>query len=561
MTDKQFICQQLTAEFTKNYTKKIFYFCLKKTGCHWEAEDLLQDICLNVLTSLRNGAQPEYFSAWVWQIARNRYAVWAENKHLRAGSETGIDFDDGEISDQNETPEEQMLHCEQLSLLRRELAFIRNDYRNIIVAYYIEDRSVHEIAESFSLTENTVKQRLHRARQELKEGMNMAREFGVLSYKPENIAFFMNGLQGSAGEPWNDLSRLLCKNILLAAYRTPATAKELAIEVGVALPYMEEELESLVAATLMKKSGSRHDRYEPRYETNFFIVSSRAQQKIYEHLRSVAPDLTQTIIDALEFETAWKNKACPGWHDGYQPYEDMKWALLMQKVDAIESDLQNELQKNTGSFSNLGSWGHTIRPNGGEWDVLGLEIYSGEKPPFVGLHGCVASPSERELPEIEFRQYKYYYKKIEQQTPVTLHYSEGQALARLAKGEKNTGDTELLQALEKVGYIRKNGQGWVPSILVMRRDRQPEMPEAEQKQLQLLYKKAKECMTRHHLFCREQISGEIPEFLKEDEFQICHGYRNIAMFRGAVLEEALRLGYLYYHRDDPKRMLGAYIVV
>ena len=80
----------------------------------------------------------------------------------------------------------------------------------------------------------------------------MAREFGKLSYNPENIAFVMNGMVGKNEEPCNYISRLLCKNILLAAYRTPSTAEELAMEVGVALPYMEEELSALVEATLMK---------------------------------------------------------------------------------------------------------------------------------------------------------------------------------------------------------------------------------------------------------------------------------------------------------------------
>ena len=79
----------------------------------------------------------------------------------------------------------------------------------------------------------------------------MAREFGKLSYNPENISFINNGLYGANGEPWNYISRSLCKNILLAAYRTPSTAEELAMEVGVALPYMEEELRGLVDVTLM----------------------------------------------------------------------------------------------------------------------------------------------------------------------------------------------------------------------------------------------------------------------------------------------------------------------
>ena len=114
-----------------------------------------------------------------------------------------------------------------------------------------------------------------------------AREFGKYSYNPENISFVMNGMVGKNREPWNYISRSLCKNILLAAYRNPATAEELAMEVGVALPYMEEELSSLVDATLMKKIGNK-------YETNFFIVSADAQEKIY------SADTDQDKLNAIK---------------------------------------------------------------------------------------------------------------------------------------------------------------------------------------------------------------------------------------------------------------------
>ena len=39
-------CNRLINDFAENYMEKIFYFCLKKTGNHIEAEDLTQDIAL-----------------------------------------------------------------------------------------------------------------------------------------------------------------------------------------------------------------------------------------------------------------------------------------------------------------------------------------------------------------------------------------------------------------------------------------------------------------------------------------------------------------------------------
>ena len=126
---------RLLSEFSENYMEKLFYFCLKKTGGHTEAEDLTQDIALQIITALNKGTIPTSFSAWVWQIARNRYSAWAIAKHHRNESIIGVDIGDYEIADESETILDEMIHTEQMALLRRELAFIKSDYRNIVVAY------------------------------------------------------------------------------------------------------------------------------------------------------------------------------------------------------------------------------------------------------------------------------------------------------------------------------------------------------------------------------------------------------------------------------------------
>ncbi|MBE6707378.1 MAG: sigma-70 family RNA polymerase sigma factor, partial [Ruminococcaceae bacterium] len=521
-------------------------------GNHIEAEDMTQDIALQIVTALNKGTIPTSFSAWVWQIARNRYSVWAKEKHVRNESVTGSDIGDYEIEDESENILDEMIHTEQLALLRRELAFIKSDYRNIVVAYYIENKAVREIAESLSLPANTVKSRLFRAREILKEGMDMAREFGKLSYNPEDIDFINNGLLGSEHEPWNFISRSLCKNILIAAYRTPSTAEELAMEVGVALPYMEEELRALVEATLMKKNGNQ-------YETNFFIVSAEAQEKIYAHLQGLAPELTKAIIAALEYENEWKKENCPEWHEGYQPFEDMKWALLMAETDTIKQYTLREFNKNATEINNIGPWGHTLRPNGGEWDLLGLEKHYAYAPNYVSLVGCVTNPSESKLPEIGYRQ--YLFKQFGETHTPTLNYSDGKGLVAVANGKCSEIDETTLKHLEKIGIVKKTSDGYVPTILVMRKEKFKKMPEETGDCFEELRYKARDIAKKHYLFCREQIYKEIPEFLKADEFQIDHACANIFAMRGAVLEEAIKQGYLLFDKNRDNRALGAYLII
>lgn len=261
------ICEMLSNEFAENYIEKLFYFCLKKTGSADEAEELSADITLQVMSALAKGTVPQSFSAWVWQIARNRCARWAKARSLQRAAFAPDDVSGYELPDERDDSnvESALVQDEQIKLLRRELAFISREYRDIVVAHYIENRRLSQIARALSLPEGTVKTRLARARNILKEGMNMAREFGQRSYKPEELNFAASGSQPS-GLPWSAVQRLIPVNILCEANNNPCTVEELSVELGVAMPYMEEEVRILEEGELLQKTE------DGKYVTAFFIA-------------------------------------------------------------------------------------------------------------------------------------------------------------------------------------------------------------------------------------------------------------------------------------------------
>ena len=129
----------LIKALTDEYAEKLFYFCLKKTGDSVEAEDLTSDILVSILSALQKSTEPSNFSAYVWQIARNRYAAWAKRRRRERESVSGTDIAEYEPADENSDIEEQTAYNEQLALLRRELAFVSSDYCNILIAYYFEN--------------------------------------------------------------------------------------------------------------------------------------------------------------------------------------------------------------------------------------------------------------------------------------------------------------------------------------------------------------------------------------------------------------------------------------
>jgi RNA polymerase sigma factor (sigma-70 family) len=274
--------------FCNNYIDKIYYYYLKKTGNTDESNDLAGEVALEILKALSGGVTTTNFSAWVWTIVRNRYAKWAAKKHIRLENEDIVDISEIDIASP-ELVEDKLLQVEQINELRRELSLIHKEYREIIVAYYVENKSIAEISKKLSVPEGTVKTKLFKGRQRLKEGMLMARTFGKLSYAPEDIEFCQSGGRSDRNEPdiyiWDSLHGKICKNILIAAYRNPIRIQELSIELGISMPYIEPFVEEMTEATLLVRNGTKSDK--ATYETNFAIISREALRKMNDKLASI----------------------------------------------------------------------------------------------------------------------------------------------------------------------------------------------------------------------------------------------------------------------------------
>ncbi len=535
---------KLYADFAGNYMEKIFYFCLKKTGNEHEAEDLTQDIALCILSSLHGGTIPRNFSAWVWQIARNRYASWSDSKRRRRESLSNSDIGDFEIEDENGNILDEMIHSDDLSLLRRELAFIKREYRDIIVAYYIENKTMRQIASSVSVSLDTVKKRLQRARIILKEGMNMAREFGTRSYKPEEISFTNNcSAFGSKGQPWSILTHALYKNIFLEAYGNPSTAEELAYELGVALPYMEDELEFLTRETFLVKRGNK-------YETDFPIVSKQVQEDIFAYQMSFAGKLTsllETLIDEYSEICASHGLKFYGSHLGY---EDAKWTLLMHTFDKIVESLYKYKSS------------RTERPDGGRWDIVGYQAANIAEPPFVGLHGCLDDPESDTF--VYFQQYKFRHKGICDLTPKYLTGKEAAVLLKIARNDHADCDKRVIGKLIEYGYVRERANGFEPAIVIFdknsAREYESHFTDDEKDRIESLANEIRKILADAHDYSCERNLADIPEYLMNNEKIRAFASTYSHFDRGIVLEQAISDGWLIFD-DNTEKTIGAFLYI
>ena len=540
----------LMEQYAADYMEKVYYFCLRKCGDPFEAEDLASEITYEIMAALRKGILPQSFAAWVWRIARNRYSRWADAKNRRSQLISGDELpEEPGILDEDDGTDP-----ERLNTLRRELAFIREDYRRVLLAHYIEDRSVQDIADSLGVPRGTVLTRLHRARKHMKEGMNMAREFGVRSYKPEEIEFVNNCSSfGAFGQPWRILNHPLYQNIFLEVYDTPETAEELAIALGVALPYMQSELDFLVRETFLSTVETTAG---VKYRTAFPIVSREAWQacnKRQVELQDEMADLLETLVDRY-VALCHAHGVKP--YRGGQDYETAKWTLLMQALDTIQYEAFGKV--------NLHGW-WTKRPDGGQWDIIGYQGKTNAMTSdgknvinipeyFVGLHGSSDT-------EVCFQQYKFYYEYIMDRTPEYLDGKPADALGEVIRAEATgtpcTADPACLKELAEIGYLRPAEEGYKSAVLHFdMADRTAAFTPAERDELRGLVARVREIILGLSEYAKGILTADLPAHLREDEHIQALVSMSTGFRRELILHRALSDGWL---TDTGDPALGAFV--
>ncbi len=536
--------------FYNEFVDKIYYYCLKKTGTIEEAEDLSSEIVVEVLTALGKGVIPEHFEGWVWRIAHNRYARWAKKKHLRSENET---FDDEALLAvaAEENIEDDVLQAEQLNELRRELSLISKDYRELIVAYYIENQSISMISRSLSIPEGTIKTKLFKARQRLKEGMAMARTFGKLSYAPEDIDFRMGGGGGRDDEPYqffeDEMYSKICKNIMIEAYRNPSTMQELSIELGIAMTYLEGFVEAMTEATLLVKSGSGDN---ARYETNFVIVSSEAFRKMNDKLASIGKPFVKLAKEYLE--KSRKLQLAAGNHilGEYQNYEEQKWTLALRLAD--------DIQWGTYSKKELGfNFGATVRPHGGTWDVMGIQEYKG--PAFIGIgHTCGKAEGYPEM--VAFVTDKQADSEFDK--TLCACCENIQILNHIICKEYDKVSERELKCV--ADFIKKdaNGEYVVRFGLYNKAHNRDGLKygvpaEVYEKELLPLWEDMMKLGDEYITYCEEVMKEEVPERLG-GQFKFCMNM--IPFMRGMVADGLIEEGFLK-PEEELSEMIGVYTTI
>ncbi len=160
------------------HQQKAYNIAFRFLGNHEDAKEVAQDAFVRVYRNLHKFRGHSSFQTWLYKIvlnlARNRY-----RKMKRRGEDKNVSLDnplmheDGEssreVADERLSPERDMMSKEIRRHIQDALGRICLEHRQVVVLRHIEGLSYTEMSEILGCAEGTIKSRLHRARQELRE--------------------------------------------------------------------------------------------------------------------------------------------------------------------------------------------------------------------------------------------------------------------------------------------------------------------------------------------------------------------------------------------------------
>jgi RNA polymerase sigma-70 factor (ECF subfamily) len=149
-----------------------------------DAMEVAQDAFVRIYRNVNEFRGECGFTTWLHQVvmnlARNRHRWWKRRgRHAGVSLDGAVETADGEVPRQiaaeADTPDVQTVKAEFVELLGRTIDELPRKFREVLVLRHVESMSYQQIATALGCSIGTVKSRIARAREALRERMKEER--------------------------------------------------------------------------------------------------------------------------------------------------------------------------------------------------------------------------------------------------------------------------------------------------------------------------------------------------------------------------------------------------
>ncbi len=177
-----------TPEFVfTEYAPRIFHIARRMLGNDADAEDVTQDVLLQVIRKLDTFRGDSQLSTWLHRVTVNAALAHRQKRANRQKHETAeadpevleLSAPGGPVKRWNTSPDEAVLAAEQAETIEKAIAELPHPFRDVYVLADVEGLPNADIAEMLKMTVPAVKSRLHRARLRMRDALAPHFEGGI----------------------------------------------------------------------------------------------------------------------------------------------------------------------------------------------------------------------------------------------------------------------------------------------------------------------------------------------------------------------------------------------
>ncbi len=171
--------QQAFAALVEKYQKQIHALAWQKIGDFHIAQEITQDAFLAAYQKLATLTHHSQFAGWLYVIARNKCKNWHRKKGLALQSleETDpVELEEVYYSEYMTQQREEAANKKRRAIVQKLLSKLQESERTVVNMYYIAEMTCEDIGKFLGVSPNTVRSRLHRARNKMKKDETMIKE-------------------------------------------------------------------------------------------------------------------------------------------------------------------------------------------------------------------------------------------------------------------------------------------------------------------------------------------------------------------------------------------------
>lgn len=165
LLEREEIIDQLMQEYSDDILHLVYTYVKNRTT----AEDLTQEIFIKCYEKLNQFNQQATLKTWVYRIASNHCKDYLRSWHYRkiTLSDKILDY----IPSKSKQVEEEIIANSEENILTNAVMNLPLKYREVVFLHYYEELSLTEISKITTVNINTIKTRLKRAKELLKDKM------------------------------------------------------------------------------------------------------------------------------------------------------------------------------------------------------------------------------------------------------------------------------------------------------------------------------------------------------------------------------------------------------